>query len=78
MSAVHPQHLVLRRVEAEAASRMETDEKRGLSPGAVQRWDHPGFAYLRFLLCFPSLPPLNDAAEFSLDQTSGTPRTPAP
>lgn len=32
MSTVHPQHLVLRRAESEAAPVMETDEKRGLSP----------------------------------------------
>lgn len=49
MSAVHPQHLVLRRIDVEVASRMETDEKRGLSLRPVQRLDHPGFACLRFL-----------------------------
>lgn len=78
MSAAHPQHLVLRRIDVEVASRMETDEKRGLSLRPVQRLDHPGFAYLRFLLCFSSFPPLNGVAEFSLDQTPGILRTPAP
>lgn len=78
MSVVHPQHLVLRRIDVEVAARMETEEKRGLSLRPVKRWDHPGFAYLRFLLCFSSLPPLNGVAEFSLDQTFGILRTPAP
>lgn len=29
MSTVHPQHLVLRRAESEAAPVMETEEKKG-------------------------------------------------
>lgn len=78
MSAVHPQHLVLRRVDVEVVSRTETDERRGLSLRPIQRWDHPGFAYLRFLLCFSYFPLLNGVAEFSLDQTSGIVCTPAP
>lgn len=44
----------------------------------LQRWDHPGFAYLRFSLCFSFLLPLSGVATFSLDQTSGTPHAFAP
>lgn len=78
MSAVHPQHLDFQRVEVEVASRMDTDEKKkGLSLRPIHRWDHPGFAYLRFWLCFSSFPPLYGVTKFSLDQTSGSPHSPA-
>lgn len=55
MSTVHPQHLVLRRAESEAAPVMETDEKKGTfsKDGTTQDLHTWGF-YFAFLSCLYS------------------------
>ncbi len=53
MFTVHPQHLVLRRIDVEFTSRIETDEKRGLSLKTSPRIRPPRICILEvFTLLF--------------------------
>lgn len=55
MSTIHPQHLVLRRAEAQAASWMETHEKRGLSLSLSQSSSKMGPPRICMLVVFTLL-----------------------